>query len=628
MPGVLDLKPGAVVIHDNKRYVVKNTVDFYTVTGREEATGSRKLLDVRDLRPPADPDQPAAVEDRELSEIEKADWDEANRRHEIIKPLLSTRRRTREMVEELARLAGIHWTTVYSWVNAYESDGRVSSLAPYHPNGGRGKSRLAPRVEEILQEVLDDYYLGKKKYTAQETADEVCRRCRAEGISPPHVNTVRNRIASMSERKKVSRRKGSRAAREQFDPATEHFPGADWPLAVVQIDHTLLPIEVVDDVDRLAIGRPWLALAIDVYSRMVVGFYLSLDPPDAMSVGLCLSHAILPKEAWLAERGIDTPWPCWGPMDKVHADNAMVFRGNTLKRACQEHGIDLEWRPVKTPNYGGHIERLLGTFQNKIKTLSGTTFSNPEERGDYDSAKEAIMTLAELETWLATYIVEVYHQRVHSSIKTSPIKRYESGLLGSKDRPGRGLPPRVLDEERLRLDFTPYFERTIQRQYGVAIEEVHYYADVLSKFIGAKDPDHPNLKRKFIFRRDPRKISPIYFFDPELKRYFPIPYRDMSHPPASVWEIREVRRRLEEEGKRNIDEAAIFKGLERMRTQEQSAEQKTKRARKNRQRRSDHEKATNKSSPSGQQDPGTAESTPMEEEPKVVTPYAVVEDWD
>ena len=43
-----------------------------------------------------------------------------------------------------------------------------------------------------------------------------------------------------------------------------HFPGADVPLAVVQIDHTLLDIIVLDEEMRLPIGRPWLTLAIDV----------------------------------------------------------------------------------------------------------------------------------------------------------------------------------------------------------------------------------------------------------------------------------------------------------------------------------------------------------------------------
>ena len=51
---------------------------------------------------------------------------------------------------------------------------------------------------------------------------------------------------------------------------------------------------------------------MDVFSRMVLGFYISFDPPGALSTGLCISHAILPKEKWLARFGITTPWPCWG----------------------------------------------------------------------------------------------------------------------------------------------------------------------------------------------------------------------------------------------------------------------------------------------------------------------------
>jgi putative transposase len=62
--------------------------------------------------------------------------------------------------------------------------------------------------------------------------------------------------------------------------------------------------------------------------------------------------------------------------------------------------------------------------------------------------KKAAMTLSELEEWLAVFITQVYHQRVHNEVRTSPIKRYEEGLLGTKDRPRTGLPHRVLDEDR------------------------------------------------------------------------------------------------------------------------------------------------------------------------------------
>jgi len=37
-----------------------------------------------------------------------------------------------------------------------------------------------------------------------------------------------------------------------------------------------------------------------------------------------------------------------GRLGKVHADNAREFRGHMIRRACDEYGIGLEWRPVKT----------------------------------------------------------------------------------------------------------------------------------------------------------------------------------------------------------------------------------------------------------------------------------------
>ena len=219
---------------------------------------------------------------------------------------------------------------------------------------------------------------------------------------------------------------------------------------------------------------------------MVVGFFISLDRPNTMSVGLCLTHSILPKDKFLAAHNITTTWPCWGIMRKIHADNAGEFRGEMMRRACKEYGIDLEWRPVKKPHYGAHIERLIGTILKEIHNLSGATFTNPDERGQYDSEGHAVWTKGELEKWLADFITGVYHQRVHSAIGTSPIKRYELGIFGNEEMPGRGLPARIVDEDRVRLDLMPYIERTVQGSYGIVLDNIHYYSDVLKRFVNAK----------------------------------------------------------------------------------------------------------------------------------------------
>ncbi|MCP9493362.1 MAG: DDE-type integrase/transposase/recombinase [Pyrinomonadaceae bacterium MAG19_C2-C3] len=602
------IAPEQLVVCNSQTYRITHLLDLQSVLAANEQTGESKRLYIKDLDPVELPANPSLVakssvgstttpdesfttgqtqKEVELGLIADADWQEAQRRFAMIRPLLVAPRRTREMVEEQARVGRVHFATLYRWIDAYSRSERVSSLLPVKRNGGRGKSRLSKEQEAIMAATIEDFYLNKQKRSIQKTCSEVARRCRHAGLNAPHPNTIRNRIALVSDKLKLERRQSVRVARETYAHIRGNFPGADYPLSVVQIDHTLLDIMLVDGLNRLSIGRPFITVTIDVFSRMVCGFYVSLDPPGNLATGLAIANSILPKEKWLARQDIGTNWSVWGLPRAIHADNAKEFRGNMLRRACEEYGIDLTWRPVARPNYGGHIERLMGTIAREIHALPGTTFSNVKQRGDYDSEAQAVMTLKELEKYLATFFVEVYHQRVHSALKTSPIKKYEEGIFGSAEQLGVGVPPRRMDEERLRLDFMPFEERTIQ-QYGVVIDDVHYFHDVLRPYINASDPSDSRRKRKFVFKRDPRDISVIYFYDPELNQYRAIPYRDTSRPAISVWELREARRHLEAQGRTNINEQLIFEAYEKLREQEQTAIKETKRVRRQRVKREHH----------------------------------------
>ncbi|HLO74844.1 MAG TPA: hypothetical protein VK196_00130 [Magnetospirillum sp.] len=108
----------------------------------------------------------------------------------------------------------------------------------------------------------------------------------------------------------------------------------------------------------------------------------------------------------------------------VHADNGKDFRSYLIQDTLDEYDIRYEFRPVKTPHYGGHIERLAGTLGKKIHALPGATFSNPKQRGEYKSEAKAQMTLRDLRPWLLNLIVGVYHNRRHDSIGCSrPTRR-------------------------------------------------------------------------------------------------------------------------------------------------------------------------------------------------------------
>jgi putative transposase len=260
-------------------------------------------------------------------------------------------------------------------------------------------------------------------------------------------------------------------------------------------------------------------------------------------------------------------------------DNGKEFRGGVLKRACEEHGIDLQWRPALLPHFGGHIERLMGTVGREFHKLPGTTFSNPLKRRGYDSDAQSALTLRELERHLIDFIVNVYHQRVHSELGVSPRKRWEQGVFGDDLNAGTGIFPVPGDPLRIRLDFMPYFERSVQ-QYGVQIDNISYYDPVLDPYINAADPDNPKLKRQFLVRRDPRDISKIYFLDPADNRYTAVPYRNIGLPAMSAWELKTVQSTLKESGRRDVDEELIFEALGRMRANVEDAKQRTKTARR------------------------------------------------
>lgn len=583
------MEPGVVVKYDGEHYVIENILTLETVLAKDEKTGKHRELHIKDIVPVSHLTQNEENKQKDLSLIAEDDWDDASGWADRLRPLSSVSRCTVEMIDEVARVAGVSRITVYRKLKLLRNAEKVSSLIPQKSSGGKGKSRLAPEVEAIVQSTIIElrFTKGKKKHSIEDICEEIKRKLNNAKLKVPHHNTIQNRIHTIQREKDDEKQSRGQENGKRNIAYPGHFPGADFPLAVVQIDHTELDIILVDDVEGEPIGRPWITLAIDVFSRTVPGFYISLDPPGDISVGLCIAHAILLKDKWLTKHNITIPWPTWGVMNKIHADNAGEFHSKMLKRACKEYGIDLEWRPVKQPRYGAHIESLLGTFAEKIHQLPGTTFSNPKQRGKYDSEKHAIMTVTDLEEWFANYIAGVYHQAAHSALLTSPIKQYEKGIFGTKDIPGRGLPYRIHDEDRLQLDLMPAEERTIQ-EYGVAIDYIHYYSGVLNKHINEEEEDS-NKKRKFIFKRDPRNISRIYFFDPDLNEYFKIPYRDTSQPPMSIWEYRKVRKRLEALGKEDVDEALIFQTFKEMRAIEERSARETKSRRREAQRRRLHQ---------------------------------------
>lgn len=448
---------------------------------------------------------------------------------------------------------------------------------------------------------INEMYLSKQKRTVENVAQEIKRRCVRAKLTPPSFNTVRDRIRSLSVRDTTKHREGNKAARK-LSAVEGNFPVVKSPLDVIQMDHTPVDLIIVDEITRRPVGRPYLTASIDVFSRCITGFCLTLEAPSAVSVGLCLAHSVIDKTAYLAHLGISDEWPIWGKPLVIYVDNASEFHSEALRRGCLQHGIELRYRPPGQPQYGGIIERLIGTLMQHIHTLPGTTFSNIIERGEYDSDGKAILTLSELEKWLTLVIVGQYHNKVHSTIHEPPIERYKSGMLaGGKPK------PMIQNKKGFLIDFLPIVKRSIQR-HGFMIDHINYYSNSLQPWIAER-----SQSQKFIIRRDPRDISRIFVLPPDQNEYLEIPYRTLNYPAVTLWEHRESLRQLKAQGASKINEEAIFKAIETIRKITDDAATKCRAARR-RKARSSH--ITNQAvTPQQNLSPLLCDESPAETEP-------------
>ena len=439
----------------------------------------------------------------------KADWLLALKRESVIAPLAVQPRVGVQVVDEAALELGLGRSVTYELLKRYRQRSQTSSLLP----GKRGREPKAPVLnqdrEDLLSSCIQEFYLKPERPRLAALMLEIQRRFAERNLRAPNYRTVLSRIQALDLRLVTAKREGSKKARELLGPVAISTLQPERPMDVLQIDHTPVDVIVVDQQKRLPIGRPWLTLAIDVKTRMVAGFHISLWSPSTLSLSLVLCQAVLPKTSWLADRELQTlDWPVHGLPRTIHVDNAKEFHAEALVRGCQEYGIRLDHRPPGQPHFGGHIERLIGTMMGAVHLLPGTTFSSVSDKGSYASEERATLTLAELERWLALQIAGVYHLSIHSALGKTPLAAWQ------EDAETTARPRDPLDETEFFLSFLPAVPRQIRRD-GIHFYNIRYWDNVLSPWAG-------RLKEPLLVKYDPRNLSRIYVQDP-CGRHWPVP---------------------------------------------------------------------------------------------------------
>ena len=496
---------------------------------------------------------------------------------------------------------------VYRLLARFRRDPRPSSLLLDRRGRRIGQRLLDPKVERVVESAIKRFYLTAERPRLVDVYRRTVLECRKAGLHPPSYKAIWKRVSQIDPRERALKREGAKAAHDKFRPVAKG-PPTKLPLELVQIDHTLADVMVIDEIDRQPIGRPWLTLAIDVATRMVAGSHLSLDRPSSTSVALTIAHAVLPKASYLQRLGVDRLWPVHGIPRTIHLDNGLEFHSQALERGCREHGIELRYRPVRTPHFGGHIERLIGRLMGDIHLLPGTTFSSVADRGDYDSSAKAVVTLRELERWLALQITGIYHETVHRALGVTPAQAWRVGIQQEKDI------REPLDPQKFYIDFLPC-ERRLVRRDGIQLFQIHYWDNALSPIAGRS-------KQPYLVRYDPRDLSRIFVKDLATGEYLSVPYRDLAKPPISLWEQQSAVRQMSRNKRLAITEDSIFSAIEEQRTLIESSKKATLKAR----RRTQQKQYDRENAAAGRGKRALPE-VPANEREGPVKPYRV-EVWD
>lgn len=461
--------------------------------------------------------------------------------------LLNDERHTKADIALAASELGVSVSTVYRALERWRLSGDIRDLPPPTRSGGRGKSRLRPAIEAIIQEQLDRVLskggISKRKFLKD------CRRAidRAGFVVSP--GTLRARLASVPAYKFMKARKGKDAVAREMDPIKGSYPNLSRPLQVVQIDHWKIDMEVVSDDRTRSVGRAWATIGICIWSRMIFGLNVGFDDPGNVPFGMMMINGLLSKDRVAEELDISWDNPIRGRPETIEMDNAKEFTGKMAQTGCTNLNIHLKIRPVRKPHYGQYIERFNGTLAGRFKDIPGATGSNVVEREDKNPEKSAALTLSEL-TRLLWLKIDEYHNDLHTGIGMTPLEKFNGyyfGPQGQRHRP----PETFIDDLDLRLNWYPMEHRTVQR-YGIRIQHLDYYSEALEWLVRNRK-DYGKLE----VRRNPFDVRVIYVKHPDPKteageegtltsadsrapNWIPVTVRQIGFPEASLFELRDA----------------------------------------------------------------------------------------
>ena len=315
-----------------------------------------------------------------------------------------------------------------------------------------------------------------------------------------------------------------------------------------EIDATIADIYLVDHNDRQKIiGRPTVYIVIDVFSRMIAGFYIGFENPSYTVAMQAFVNACVDKTVICAQHDIEIDsidWPCVGLPNVLLADRGELM-SHQVEALVSSFNVRVESAPPRRGDAKGIVESTFRTLQAEFKTFApGVVEGNRiKSHGEKDYRLDATLSVFEftqiiLRTILFRnnhLVMEKYDRGADfpTNLPSIPIDLWQWGI---QHRTGS---LRTVEQEQLRIALLPRRKVSIS-SFGVNLWGMYYSCSEilregwLQRSIDIARPQ--NLEAAY----DPVLVDTIYLFPQSDSRIFwrcNLTDRSRQFKGLTFWEV-------------------------------------------------------------------------------------------